>query len=504
MKATCWCCATCKESRQRWQRECGDSQDVFLPSLSTVSATDGNGRLATNEKKTKLDSGQSVESGGGGQAELTTMDGRYCDSDSVSDIIGSDCNLFSEDSVLSDLICFDETNPIEHVIQAMYYHPRYLASFLNTHQYLLRGNGPLPYDYRHYIAIMASGRHRCSYLVNALTSEFLLNGGDEKWLSGLDYAPRKLQNLSEINKILAHRPWNLSTKHIEKLTKGSDNWSISELTHALVLLAHFHSLSSFVFACGITLESESDKQRLSSSSRSNSDPSSLDKSSSGSDVEIEFLLERMKRLSEANNIGITSEELLDRFDKIESQTAEFPAKVKSLKNLDLCRFVDDSDFAYQDFVNRDPDPDVQTFMVQDYSWEDHGFSLSGRLYMEIGMLLDDKFQIAQGLTYYKMGDKHNVDTTTFRRAIWNYIHCLFGMYHDDYDYGEINHLLEKHLKSYIKSATCFPETITHRNYCGFMKEFLHSEKVHINIMVLEARLQAELLYSLRAISRYMT
>lgn len=38
------------------------------------------------------------------------------------------------------------------------------------------------------------------------------------------------------------------------MTKGDDNWTIAEVVHAIVLLAHFHSLSSFVFACGINEE----------------------------------------------------------------------------------------------------------------------------------------------------------------------------------------------------------------------------------------------------------
>ena len=33
-------------------------------------------------------------------------------------------------------------------------HPSYLDSFLRTQDYMLRGDGPLPFDYRHYIAIM--------------------------------------------------------------------------------------------------------------------------------------------------------------------------------------------------------------------------------------------------------------------------------------------------------------------------------------------------------------
>lgn len=38
----------------------------------------------------------------------------------------------------------------------------------------------------------------------------------------------------------------------QKLTKGPNNWSLSEVVHAIVLLSHFHSLSSFVFSCGLT------------------------------------------------------------------------------------------------------------------------------------------------------------------------------------------------------------------------------------------------------------
>jgi len=77
-----------------------------------------------------------------------------------------------------------------------------------------------------------------------------------------------------------------------------------------------------------------------------------------------------------------------------------------------------------------------------------------------------------------MGDKSNVDTTSFRRAIWNYIHSLFGIRHDDYDYSVINKLLERPLKAYVKIVTCFPERVTCADYDAFMRDFNHSEKVH--------------------------
>ncbi|XP_044282757.1 sestrin-1-like [Varanus komodoensis] len=98
----------------------------------------------------------------------------------------------------------------------------------------------------------------------------------------------------------------------------------------------------------------------------------------------------------------------------------------------------------------------------------------------------------------------DVDTSMLRRAIWNYIHCMFGIRYDDYDYGEINQLLDHNFKIYIKTVVCAPERTTSRMYDSFWRQFKHSEKVHVNLLLIEARMQAELLYALRAITRYMT
>ncbi|CAH1998027.1 unnamed protein product [Acanthoscelides obtectus] len=136
----------------------------------------------------------------------------------------------------------------------MGYHPSYLDQFIKIQNFILRGDGPLPFVYRHYIAIMAAGRHKCSYLINLQKQEFLLQGGNPDWLNGLDHLPKKLRNLYEINKLLAHRPWLLKTSHLEELTRGNQNWSLAEVVHAIVILTHFHSLCSFVFSCGVNQE----------------------------------------------------------------------------------------------------------------------------------------------------------------------------------------------------------------------------------------------------------
>lgn len=413
--------------------------------------------------------------------------------------IGHDTHMFID--------AFLQNNRLDHVTQVMGYHPTYLDIFLRTQHFILRGDGPLPYDYRHFIAIMAAGRHQCSYLINLQKQEFILQGGDQAWLKGLNHIPQKLRDLYEINKILAHRPWLLSKTHIQKLTKGTDSWSLAEVVHAIVLLAHFHSLSSFVFGCGVNEEADQrTESRPVSPNKRNGADGHHQETHTDHEVGVDTLMERMKSLSERSE-ECSETEMAKRFERVECQSVELaPSEKARLVPVkpSIGQFVDDPNFLYEDFARRGENSEIPTFRVQDYSWDDHGYSLVNRLYNDVGNLLDEKFKTAYNLTYYTMGGRKDVDTSRFRRAIWNYIQCMFGIRHDDYDYGEVNQLLERSLKTFIKSACCYPERVTKADYDKVLREFKHSEKVHVNIMILEARMQAELLYALRAVMRYMT
>lgn len=58
--------------------------------------------------------------------------------------------------------------------------------------------------------------------------------------------------------------------------------------------------------------------------------------------------------------------------------------------------------------------------------------------------------------------------------------------YDDYDYGEINQLLDRSFKVYIKTVVCTPEKTTKRMYDSFWRQFEHSEKVQC-VRVLKGR-----------------
>jgi hypothetical protein len=65
-------------------------------------------------------------------------------------------------------------------------------------------------------------------------------------------------------------------------------------------------------------------------------------------------------------------------------------------------------------------------IFQDFSWDEQGFSVMSRFYADMSLLLDDKFRTAKHMTYNYMGDTRSVDTSPFRRAVWNYsqVSCL--------------------------------------------------------------------------------
>lgn len=215
--------------------------------------------------------------------------------------------------------------------------------------------------------------------------------------------------------------------HLQRLTKGQNSWSLSEVVHAIVLLAHFHSLSSFVFSCGLTQELDTSSQRIENNnvvpqktetehnhhqhlyqSHQNGQEGnyilSLCRDSAGGnivqrrrishclaainkppqqtgEVTVDALMQRMKKLSE-NNTECTEMELSNRFKNVEMQAAELPAVVQREPSLDLPqqigRYVDDPNFTYQDFARRGAENIPQTFRIQDYSWDDHGYSLVNR------------------------------------------------------------------------------------------------------------------------------
>lgn len=90
-------------------------------------------------------------------------------------------------------------------------------------------------------------------------------------------------------------------------------------------------------------------------------------------------MQRMKTLSEQTE-ECTPVELAKRFENIETQSAEIGVVGPEPQQTpaDVGCYVEDASFVYQDFAKRGDSQDIPTFRVQDYSWDDHGYSLVNR------------------------------------------------------------------------------------------------------------------------------
>ncbi|XP_075252815.1 uncharacterized protein LOC142344775 isoform X3 [Convolutriloba macropyga] len=207
---------------------------------------------------------------------------------------------------------------IPNVLYLLSYHPKYMATFLGFEESLLRVNFDL--NLVSYLGIMAAARFDCSYLIRSL-SETLpeddpfvqlglappatqgegtgsgngtgVDGGNS--FSGVTIPPSKQRSmimdvkaLVHLNALLAHCPWKITAQTIKDVVEGcggSKQWPQDKLVQAVIILAHFHSLSGFVLACGVMpdndFSSHTASNRTTSLSNSNSKTTATATTSSG-------------------------------------------------------------------------------------------------------------------------------------------------------------------------------------------------------------------------------
>ncbi|GAM28674.1 hypothetical protein SAMD00019534_118500 [Acytostelium subglobosum LB1] len=424
---------------------------------------------------------------------------------------------------------FMQSGRVNRVVRLLGWHPQYLDKFLSSYNKVMRDPGPLPLFWRNYIAILTASRYNCTYLVSLQEHEFIQNKGDPKWLAGIDHIPNKLRNLMGMIQTMAHQPWHMVSFDIGYLVKGTDSWSIAELIHAMIVISTFLSLSGFVSSCGILPEYgliTEEKQCFSldeSGEFEMNDPSSMTNT-----IKIMELLGKMRVRSsvddqEAEETGDRHTEFLNAglfepsplFDNINnaSNTSDGSSNSSqsggSTTNNGIPTQQTSSQFSKYtgDFTMTHSDFDIQSrqyqvFSVQDYSWKEHGYELVSRIFPEVASLLDEEFNLVYSLTYNQFNNNTDIDTLPFRRAIWYYVQRVKGICHDDYNYREVNMLLNRDLKHYVKKAVCFPDSITKEDYSMLGFELQPAEKCHLSLLAVCSHKQAVLLYGLYSIMSY--
>eukprot|EP00668_Euglena_longa_P017739 GGOE01022184.1.p1 GENE.GGOE01022184.1~~GGOE01022184.1.p1 ORF type:complete len:592 (-),score=100.07 GGOE01022184.1:743-2416(-) len=376
---------------------------------------------------------------------------------------------------------------VPHFIRVMAIHPEFAARWIETTHGLMSGNGPVVERHRHYMAILACSTHNCNYMIEKMEYLFTLLGGDLTWLQGIKNAPEKMQRLAEFNAVLAHQPWKLTKKDIKGLLDCG--WSRGQIAHAILIMSCFHALSGIIFSCGIL--PDANESEITS-------------------AEVEFAdLERVNTLPvraelfKANPTGSTTDFDCEALDCV---TVDVQQGLCDLTDRECTK----SKFFLpnQHGVVRHEDFDGQgkhrrRHPLSEFNWKDDCFgALSDFDLKKEAEQLHLLFEQVQQTPLSSLAGQ---DTSNFKDLVWLYVHNVYGIHHDDFDYSRINTFftdpnMVKIVKSFIKRTACYPETCEASHFHDWGYAFSPQEKVHVALLSCEARAQAELIHGLRALS----
>ncbi|KAG7177588.1 Sestrin-2-like [Homarus americanus] len=348
------------------------------------------------------------------------------------------------------------------------------------------------------------------WLMQALLTDFRNSGGDIRWIAGLHHAPPKIFALVPINNLLAHRPWLLMPQHIQELTKGEESWSLGELCQALCIMTHFHALATFLHGCGLSNPPRSSKkdegQVVEREDCSNGKPTTT-------------ALQSRQGCPEpphGTNSNVNCK-LISR-----SQTKKGKAGDSTRHGIRAyAHLTVNPTLTYEDFNGND-ESRIPSFSVHEYNWQDHGYAMCSRLLGEVGAFLDERFTSALSSTHLspqkQPPKKGNVNQETIpvsgqtqcdkthaktlplpTKALWNYVQWLLGIHHDDCDYADLNKHLDPQVKAFVKAACCYPESLADVHSSPSSTNSVQAHMIETSVVVMEARLQSELLYALRAV-----
>eukprot|EP00741_Cyanophora_paradoxa_P016244 tig00000197_g15683.t1 len=438
---------------------------------------------------------------------------------------------------------FNETGLVSHFERVMAYLPPIYEAFNATFSYVMRGPGPLPVTWRHYIAVLASARHRCEYFVRRQEAEFLAAGGDALWLQGADQAPRKIQNILELNMLMAHQPWRMNKQHVEALVRGADAWSIAELMHAIVLMSTFHSLCGFVHGSGLLPEAdlcaadeedpnepsspthggggsggEGSPRPAGSSPRHRSAPATpatpatplagaaAPADGGGEEVDTAEAIRLLKLGKDAwtrsSDDKITLLEKASRVGGAGTSTPPSEPPSSDRPHFDCSRYIGPYRMQHSDFNVRSNE--YKGLRSTELCWAAHGYAMVNRFYPGVAPLLDREFKVTLESTDNSFACAPDVDTRPFRSAVWYYVHLIMGHSNDDFDYHQVNVILNRALKRYVKKAVTLPENLSRHDFVNFGYEMPAKEKVHVILLAAQARREAALLHALHAVNSRMT
>eukprot|EP00056_Hartaetosiga_gracilis_P010304 m.151286 g.151286 ORF g.151286 m.151286 type:complete len:372 (+) comp13291_c5_seq8:1755-2870(+) len=177
-------------------------------------------------------------------------------------------------------IFFDQ-HRVSNTARVMAFHPLFLKKFSETEKFILQSVVLPSYCATYSIAYAAAHICKCDYLKDLLREKHDTVCENKCLERDEENFPESLRPLLDINSILAFDPASLTKEECLNALEQMPGFGKRALVFSVIIMAHFHALSSFVFSVGI--ERELDHIVASAFSRGNnnslSSPTNEDKGS---------------------------------------------------------------------------------------------------------------------------------------------------------------------------------------------------------------------------------
>lgn len=136
----------------------------------------------------------------------------------------------------------------------------------------------------------------------------------------------------------------------------------------------------------------------------------------------------------------------------------------------------------------------------DFNWEAHAYYFLYEIDENVSQVIKNENEFCRNMTFNKLANIDNVKTEPFRTAIWNYIQKLFGIDRLDYDYKNVNLVLDKKKKEFFKNIACYPE----KNSFNIIKDInlCNIDVIHCILLVVCCKQITQLIFFAKSLLKY--
>lgn len=390
-----------------------------------------------------------------------------------------DENLFKEimDSIL-------QKNRLKIYEPYLLSFPESFKLFRDTINNIIYSQGQsFPFQEKFFLCIMGASTIGCEYLVNEFKRKFLLSGGNASWLiNGLkeEKMPEQIKNLSQLNNLLAHKPWVIQECHIKE-TK----MNIELLCISVLILTTVQRFATIISSLKLVIETNNyikDSQKginvgkkTLTENEEETKAIKLNIYKELEKAENERSVEPTPNNSSKNKINDKAiKELYHECSPVIEYSKENPYSKY------ISKYISSFNNKYQNFQT-----DVEYFLSKyDFNWEDDAKYLLSKYADEYIEYIIKEHDYLTTVTSNNIGKyKKIVDTRKFREAIAIYVELIYGIIDDSYNYKKTNKILTKEFKCVLKKIACFPEQINQEDLDYTLQIISLEEVIHVILMI---------------------